>query len=183
MCPAAGYALISAGHAGPALQDAAIAGGCGHPPLRTSNGAFRAGRRPLRAVSPVEGRTDPAAKYYERRTILPQKSAICNAFVNNFLPLLQLFSPGGRLVQNRSLTGKRRRIYGRLQCKKTSHRLCGGAGHYCAGRGGVPENDPRSAAQHGLPLCDHCHLRPRRQPRIGGADHHKAHGAVHVHAG
>ena len=45
MCPAAGYALISAGHAGPALQDAAIAGGCGHPPLRTSNGAFRAGRR------------------------------------------------------------------------------------------------------------------------------------------
>ena len=34
-----------------------------------------------------------------------------------------------------------------------------------------------------FPLCDHCHLRPRRQPRIGGAGHHKAHGAVHVHAG
>ena len=36
---------FSAGHAGPALRGAAIAGGCGHPPLRTSNGAFRAGRR------------------------------------------------------------------------------------------------------------------------------------------
>ena len=183
MCPAAGYALLSAGHASPALQGAAIAGGCGHPPLRTSNGAFRAGRRTKVNGLPRPPHPGAAAKYYEPRTILLQKYGICNAFVNNFLPLLQLFSPGGRLVQNRSLTGKRRRIYGRLQCKKTSHRLCGGAGHYCAGRGGVPENDPRSAAQHGLPLRHHRHLRPRRQPRIGGADHHKAHGAVHVHAG
>ena len=36
MCPAAKYALLPAGHAGPALQGAAVAwGGQGRPPLRT----------------------------------------------------------------------------------------------------------------------------------------------------
>ena len=45
MRPAAKYALLPAGHAGPALQGAAIAGGCGHPPLRTLSlrGAKRRG--------------------------------------------------------------------------------------------------------------------------------------------
>ena len=42
MCPAAKYALLPAGHAGPALQGAAVAwGGQGRPPLHVSCGTSR----------------------------------------------------------------------------------------------------------------------------------------------
>ena len=98
MCPAAGYALISAGHAGRALQVTAIAGGCGHPPLRTSYGAFRAGRRTKvnglpcpRIRAPPQNTTNPELFCRKRRRFVTLSLIMRLLSCNFSLPVVDWF--------------------------------------------------------------------------------------------
>ena len=66
MCPAAKYALLPAGHAGPALQGAAVAwGGQGRPPLRTLS--LRAS--PRREASALGVQTGAAIRFPSARPL------------------------------------------------------------------------------------------------------------------
>ena len=66
MCPAAKYALLPAGHAGPALQGAAVAwGGQGRPPLHTLS--LRAS--PRREASALGVQTGAAIRFPNSRPL------------------------------------------------------------------------------------------------------------------
>ena len=66
MCPAAKYALLPAGHAGPALQGAVVAwGGQGRPPLRTLS--LRAS--PRREASALGVQTGAAIRFPSARPL------------------------------------------------------------------------------------------------------------------